>query len=176
MSGRGELHLSILIETIRREGYELQVSKPEVITKMVDGQLCEPMELLVVDIPSAHIGTVVELIGQRFGEMTDMVNYGNGYVRLEFTIPTRGLIGFRTLFLTETQGRGVMNTLLAGYEPWRGEMRSLRRGSLVAKEPGDATSYGLHNAEERGTLFITPGTRCTRAWWWASTSATATWW
>jgi GTP-binding protein len=159
VSGRGELHLSILIETIRREGYELQVSKPEVITKMVDGTLCEPVELLVVDIPAAHIGTVVELIGQRFGEMTDMVNYGNGYVRLEFTIPTRGLIGFRTLFLTETQGRGVMNTLMAGYEPWHGEMRSLRRGSLVCKEPGEATSYGLHNAEERGTLFITPGTR-----------------
>ena len=159
VSGRGELHLSIFIETIRREGYELQVSKPEVITKTVDGVLSEPVELLVVDIPSAHIGTVVELIGQRFGEMTDMVNYGNGYVRLEFTIPTRGLIGFRTLFLSETQGRGVMNTLLAGYEPWHGDMRTLRRGSLVAKEPGEATGYGLHNAEERGTLFITPGTR-----------------
>ncbi len=157
VSGRGELHLSIFIETIRREGYELQVSKPEVITKVIDGQVCEPMELLVVDIPAAHIGTVVELIGQRFGEMSDMVNYGNGYVRLEFTIPTRGLIGFRTLFLSETQGRGVMNTLLAGYQPWRGDMRSLRRGSLVAKEPGEATSYGLHNAEERGTLFISPG-------------------
>jgi GTP-binding protein len=159
VSGRGELHLSIFIETIRREGYELQVSKPEVITKVIDGKLCEPMELLVVDIPSAHIGTVVELVGQRFGEMSDMINYGNGYVRLEFTIPTRGLIGFRTQFLTETQGRGVMNTLLSGYEPWRGEMRNLRRGSLVAKEPGDATGYGLHNAEERGTLFITPGTK-----------------
>jgi GTP-binding protein len=159
VSGRGELHLSIFIETIRREGYELQVSKPEVITKIIDGKMCEPMELLVVDIPSAHIGTVVELVGQRFGEMSDMINYGNGYVRLEFTIPTRGLIGFRTQFLTETQGRGVMNTLLSGYEPWRGEMRNLRRGSLVAKEPGDATGYGLHNAEERGTLFITPGTR-----------------
>jgi GTP-binding protein len=159
VSGRGELHLSILIETMRREGYELQVSKPEVITKVIDGQVSEPMELLMVDIPSQYIGTVVEQVGQRFGEMSDMINYGTGYVRLEFTIPTRGLIGFRNLFLTETQGRGVMNTLLAGYAPWHGEMKNLRRGVLIAKEPGEAASYGLHNAENRGGLFITPGTR-----------------
>ncbi len=159
VSGRGELHLSILIETMRREGYELQVSKPEVITKVIDGQVSEPMELLVVDIPSQYIGTVVEQVGQRFGEMSDMINYGTGYARLEFTIPTRGLIGFRNLFLTETQGRGVMNTLLAGYAPWHGEMKNPRRGVLIAKEPGEAASYGLHNAENRGVLFITPGTR-----------------
>lgn len=159
VSGRGELHLSIFIETIRREGYELQVSKPEVITKTIDGQTCEPMELLVVDIPSQYIGAVVEQLGQRYGAMSDMVNYGNGYVRMEFTVPTRGLIGFHNLFLTETHGRGVMNTILAGYEPWRGELKNLRRGVLIAKEPGEATSYGLHNAENRGTLFITPGVK-----------------
>ncbi|MBU0495709.1 MAG: translational GTPase TypA [Chloroflexi bacterium] len=159
VSGRGELHLAILIETIRREGYEFQVSKPEVITKTIAGQTCEPLELLVVDIPAEYIGTVIEQIGQRFGQMTDLVNHDNGYARLEFTVPTRGLIGFRNLFLTETQGRGVMNTILAGYAPWHGELCNLRRGVLIAKEAGEATNFGLHNAENRGTLFITPGVR-----------------
>jgi GTP-binding protein len=158
VSGRGELHLAILIETMRREGYELQVSQPEVILKEIDGRRCEPMELLMVDVPEEYVGAAVEQLGRRKGEMKDMVYRENGDVHLEFLIPTRGLIGFRTDFMSLTKGTVVMNSLFAGYAPFAGEIVGARSGSLVATEMGTATAFGLHNAEVRGALFITPGT------------------
>jgi GTP-binding protein len=157
VSGRGELHLAILIETMRREGYEVQVSQPEVIYKEIDGRRCEPMELLSVDVPEEYVGAAVEQLGRRKGEMKDMVYRENGDVHLEFLIPTRGLIGFRTDFMSLTKGTVVMNSLFAGYAPYAGEIAGARSGSLVATEMGTATPFGLHNAEIRGALFIGPG-------------------
>jgi GTP-binding protein len=155
--GRGELHLSILIETMRREGYEFEVSKPEAITKMVNGKLMEPVEALTIDIKEEYIGIVNEMLSKRQAEMSDMRNDGKGNVRMEFHIPTKGLIGFRSAFLTATRGSGVMNTIFLGYEPWKKDIGSIRSGVLVASETGVSVTYGLNNAQERGLLFIGPG-------------------
>ncbi|MFT4039930.1 MAG: translational GTPase TypA [Thermomicrobiales bacterium] len=158
VSGRGELHLSVLIETMRREGYEFQVSRPEVITKTIDGVVNEPVEQLVIDTTEEYVGTVSDLLGNRRARLTDMVNDGRGAVRLEYVIPTRGLIGLRNAFLTATRGNGVMASRLVGYEPWLGPINSTRSGPLVASEGGTALSHGLANAQERGVTFIEPQT------------------
>jgi GTP-binding protein len=158
VAGRGELHLSILIETMRREGFELQVSRPEVITRQVDGETQEPIEHLVVDTTEGFVGVVTDLVGGRKARLLDMVNDGRGNVRLEFAIPTRGLIGLRNAFLTSTKGNGVLASRLIGYEPWHGPIASSRSGALVATETGVALSHGLANAQERGSTFIEPGT------------------
>ena len=158
VSGRGELHLSILIETMRREGYEFQVSRPEVITKHVDGKTVEPVEQLVIDTTDEFVGPVTELVGGRKARMLDMVNDGRSNVRLEFAIPTRGLIGLRNVFLTATKGNGVMASRLIGFEPWLGPIASTRTGALVASETGVALSHGIALAQERGITFIDPGT------------------
>lgn len=159
VSGRGELHLSILIETMRRQGYEFQVSKPKVIMKDVDGVDYEPIELLMIDVPEEFMGVVMEKLGSRKAEMVNMHSAAEGYMRLEFKIPARGLIGYRSEFLTDTKGNGIMNHIFNGHEPYKGEISSRQRGSLVAWEDGEAVTYGLYNAQERGNLFITPGTR-----------------
>ncbi|MCI7031432.1 MAG: translational GTPase TypA [Clostridium sp.] len=158
VSGRGELHLSVLIETMRREGFELQVSKPSVIFKEENGKKVEPMEHLTIDVPEEFMGAVMEKMGPRKGEMVNMTSAVNGYTRLEFSIPARGLIGFRNEFMTDTKGNGIMNHVFEGYAPYKGEIDSRSRGSIVSFEQGDAIAYGLFNAQERGRLFITPGT------------------
>jgi GTP-binding protein len=158
VSGRGELHLAVLIETIRREGYELQVSRPEVITHDVDGKVMEPIERLVIDTREQYIGAISETLAIRKARMVNMTNDGAGNVRLEYDIPTRGLIGFRNAFLTLTQGNGAMASLLLGYEPWLGPIGTSRNGALVASEAGVAVTYGLSNAQNRGQTFIEPGT------------------
>src|SRR5437588_6587415 len=158
VSGRGELHLAVLIETMRREGYELEVSRPEVITKQVEGKLLEPYEHLTIDIRDDQLGAVTEALGRRRGEMLE-IQYGRaGAVRLEFVIPTRGLIGFRNLFLTLTGGTGLMGSIGIGYPPWAGEFRDQRSGALTASAAGAPLAYGLANSQERGTIFIEPGT------------------
>jgi GTP-binding protein len=159
VSGRGELQLSILIEMMRREGYELQVSKPEVITRVEGGRTLEPIELVVIDCPEEFIGVVTEAMGRRKGQMTKMVNHGTGRVRLEFETPSRGLIGFRGEFLTETKGTGLLNTIFLRWGEWQGAMRGRATGSLVADRAGEATTYALFNLQERGTMFIRPATR-----------------
>ena len=159
VSGRGELHLSILVETMRRQGYEFQVSKPSVIYKEIDGVLMEPIEYLRIDVPAEIMGTVNEKLGQRKSDMVNMTSANQGYMRLEFRIPARGLIGYRSELLTDTKGNGIMNHVFHGYEPYKGEIPTRTRGSLVAWEDGEAVTYGLYNAQERGTLFITPGTK-----------------
>jgi GTP-binding protein len=159
VSGRGELHLSILIETMRREGYEFQVSRPEVITREVDGQVQEPIEHLVIDTTDGFVGVVTDLVGGRRSRLLDMVNDGRGNVRIEFAIPTRGLIGLRNAFLTATKGNGVLASRLLGYEPWHGPIASSRSGALVASETGVALAHGLANSQERGLTFIEPGTQ-----------------
>jgi GTP-binding protein len=156
VSGRGELHLSVLIETMRREGYEFQVSKPSVIYKHEDGKKMEPMEELTIDVPEEFMGAVMEKMGPRKAEMVNMTSAINGYTRLEFKIPSRGLIGFRNEFMTDTRGNGIMNHVLCGYEPYKGDIPERSRGSLVAFETGTAITYGLFNAQERGNLFIGP--------------------
>ena len=158
VSGRGELHLSVLIETMRREGFELQVSKPSVIFKEENGKKLEPMEYLTIDVPEEFMGPVMEKLGPRKAEMVNMTSAVNGYSRLEFKIPARGLIGFRNEFMTDTKGNGIMNHVFEGYAPYKGEIDSRSRGSIVSFEQGDAIAYGLFNAQERGRLFITPGT------------------
>jgi GTP-binding protein len=158
VSGRGELHLSILIETMRREGYEFQVSKPMVIFKEVDGKKLEPIEYLTIDVPEDFMGVVMEKLGPRKAELVNMTSAINGYSRLEFKIPARGLIGFRNEFMTDTKGNGIMNHVLDEYEEYRGEIPGRVRGSLVVFEPGTAITYGLFNAQERGSLFIGAGT------------------
>ncbi|AKA70003.1 translational GTPase TypA [Clostridium scatologenes] len=158
VSGRGELHLSVLIETMRREGYEFQVSKPSVIFKEENGKKCEPIEYLTIDVPEEFMGVVMEKLGPRKGEMVNMTSAINGYTRLEFKIPARGLIGFRNEFMTDTKGNGIMNHVLDGYEPYKGEIPERTRGSLVVFETGTSIGYGLFNAQERGTLFIEPAT------------------
>jgi len=157
VSGRGELHLSILIETMRREGYEFQVSKPEVITIEKDGVIYEPIEYLVVDVPEEYLGNVMEKLGQRKAELINMHNPSQGYVRLDYKIPARSLIGYRSEFLTDTRGNGIMNHVFHGYEPFKGEIRKRNRGVLVAWETGESVTYGLYNAQDRGSLFIGPG-------------------
>jgi GTP-binding protein len=159
VSGRGELQLAILIEMMRREGYELQVSKPEAITRNVDGAVLEPIESVVVDCPDEFIGVITEALGRRKGQMTKMVNHGTGRVRLEFEAPSRGLIGFRSEFLTETKGTGLLNTMFQRWGEWQGSLRGRATGSLVADRVGETTTYALFNLQERGTLFVRPGTR-----------------
>src|SRR5690349_16958850 len=159
VSGRGELQLAIMIEMMRREGYELQVSKPEVITRRLNGELQEPSEQVVVDCPEEFIGVVTEAMGRRKGQMTRMVNHGTGRVRMEFEAPSRGLIGFRGEFLTETKGTGLLNTLFLRFDKWMGEMKGRGTGSLVADRTGESTTYALFNLQERGTLFVRPNTK-----------------
>ena len=159
VSGRGELHLSVLIETMRRQGYEFQVSRPRVIYKEVNGVLCEPMERLTIDVPEESVGVVIEKIGIRKGEMLNMHPGLEGYVRLDFRIPARGLIGYRSEFLTDTKGNGIMNHVFDGYEEYKGDMSTRQRGAMIAWEDGDAVAYGLFNAQERGKLFIGAGTK-----------------
>ncbi len=159
VSGRGELQLAILIEMMRREGYELQVSKPEAITRKVESKTLEPIEAVVVDCPDDFIGVITEALGRRKGQMTKMINHGTGRVRLEFETPSRGLIGFRNEFLTETKGTGLLNTMFLRWGEWLGSMRGRATGSLVADRRGDTTTYALYNLQERGTLFVRSGTR-----------------
>jgi GTP-binding protein len=161
VSGRGELQLAILIEMMRREGYELQVSKPEVITKKDEktGETLEPIELVVIDVPEDFIGVVTEALGRRKGQMTKMINNGSGRVRLEYEVPSRGLIGFRGEFLTETKGTGLLNTLFLKFDKWQGTMRSRQTGSLVADRMGETNTYALYNLQERGVLFVKPQTK-----------------
>ena len=158
VSGRGELHISILIETMRREGYEFAVTRPEVILKIIDGVVCEPIERLYVDVPSLFVGTVIEALGIRRGEMLVMNNGHGDTVELEFLVPARGLIGYRSQFLTDTRGNGIMNSVFERYEPFKGEIAARGVGALVASESGTAVAYGLFNVQERGSLFIGPGT------------------
>ena len=157
VSGRGELHLSILIETMRRQGYEFQVSRPEVIYKTINGQLCEPMELLIIEVPEQYVGSVIEKLGSRKGELENMGSRNGGATHLEFKIPARGLIGYRSEFMTDTNGNGIMNQLFAGYEPYKGDIQTRERGSIVVHETGTSTGYGLFNTQDRGRLFIGPG-------------------
>ena len=155
--GRGELHLSVLIETMRREGFELLVSRPKVIFKEIDGAKCEPVERLVVNVPDESIGTVIEKLGRRKGEMTNMEPAESGHTKVEFKIPARGLIGYRTEFLTDTKGEGTMNSIFDCYEPFKGDIQARTRGVLVAWEQGTSVTYGLYNAQERGELLIGAG-------------------
>lgn len=155
VSGRGELHLSILIETMRREGFELQVGKPEVIYKEINGQVCEPMEYLTIDVPQEYMGTVMESLGTRKAELANMTEI-SGYLRMEFVIPARGLIGFRSEFLTNTKGNGIMHHLFHGYVPYKGDIPGRTRGALVAFEQGETTGYGIYSVQDRGTMFIGP--------------------
>ncbi len=159
VSGRGELHLSILAENMRREGFEFALSRPQVILKEIAGKTCEPYEALVVDIDEAHVGPIMEKIQSRRGEMTDMVNPGSGRVRIEFKIPTRGLFGIRTEFLSETRGTGLLYHTFLQYGPFRGEMASRTRGALIAKEGGDTTAYAIEPLQERSSLFLGPGVK-----------------
>ncbi|AUS98697.1 translational GTPase TypA [Clostridium thermosuccinogenes] len=159
VSGRGELHLSVLIETMRRQGYEFQVSKPSVIYKEIDGVICEPVEYLIIDVPEDYMGVVMEKLGARKAELVNMHSANQGYMRLEFKIPSRGLIGYRSEFLTDTKGNGIMNSVFHGFEPSKGEIQGRQRGSMIAWEDGEAVTYGLYNAQERGTLFIEPGVK-----------------
>lgn len=158
VKGRGELHLSILIETMRRQGYELQVSKPHVIIKEIDGVKCEPVELVLIDVPEEFVGVVIEKLGSRKAELVNMLPPDKGYTRMEFNIPTRGLIGYRSEFLSDTKGNGIINSVISGFEPWKGEIETRSHGVLVAWESGEAVTYGLYNAQDRGNLFIGPGT------------------
>jgi len=159
VKGRGELHLAILIETMRREGYEFEISKPEAITKVIEGKLVEPVEVLTIDTRDEYIGVLTEMLSKRQARMIDMRNDGQDNVRLVFQIPTKGLLGFRSAFLTSTRGESIMNSVFLGYEPRRGEIVSNRNGVLVASEPGNAITYGLNNAQGRGLTFIEPGTQ-----------------
>ena len=157
VSGRGELHLSVLIETMRREGFELLVSRPKVIIKEINGEKCEPIEDLVVNVPDESVGTVIEKLGRRKAEMTNMEPAEDGHTKIEFKIPSRGLIGYRTEFLTDTKGEGTMNHIFNGYEPYKGEIQARVRGTIVAFENGKSVTYGLYNAQDKGELFIGPG-------------------
>jgi len=156
--GRGELQLAILIEMMRREGYELAAGKPEILTKTVNGKLSEPLELLVIDCPEEYIGVTIEKLGRRKGKMEKMINHGSGRVRLEFTLPSRGLIGLRSEMLTDTKGTAILNSLFHGYIEWQGEIPTRPTGSLIADRPGKATGYALFNLQERGEMFLAPGT------------------
>ena len=157
VSGRGELHLSVLIENMRREGYEFAVSKPEVLYKEEDGRKTEPMERAIIDVPEEFSGTVIEKLSSRKGELLGMSTASGGYTRLEFSIPSRGLIGYRGEFMTDTKGNGILNTLFDGYAPYKGDIQYRKQGSLIAFETGEAITYGLYNAQERGVLFLGAG-------------------
>jgi GTP-binding protein len=159
VSGRGELHLAILLETLRREGFEFEVSRPEVITKYIGGQLCEPIEQLTVETMEQYVGPVTENLGRRLARMTNLHNDGNGNVRIEYKIPTRGLIGFRNAFMTLTRGEGLMGSTTLGYEPWLGELNNLRMGAIIATDEGVAKAFGLAVAQGRGSTFVEPQTR-----------------
>ncbi|MBA2697041.1 MAG: translational GTPase TypA, partial [Actinobacteria bacterium] len=158
VQGRGELALAILVEQMRREGYELTVGKPQVVTREIDGKLHEPVERLTIDTPEEHLGTITQLLAVRKGRMEQMVNHGTGWIRMEFVVPSRGLIGFRTEFLTETRGTGIAHHVFDGYHPWFGDIRTRQSGSLVSDRTGVATSYAMFNLQERGTLFLAPTT------------------
>lgn len=158
VQGRGELQLAVLVELMRREGYELTVGRPQVVTRELDGTLCEPVERLTIDVPEDYVGVVTQLLGLRKGRLEQMVNHGTGWARMEYVVPARGLIGFRTEFLTETRGTGLLHHVFERYEPWHGELRTRPTGSLVADRHGAVTSYALFNLQERGTLFVGPGT------------------
>jgi GTP-binding protein len=158
VQGRGELALAILVEQMRREGFELTVGKPQVVTKEVDGKVHEPVERLTIDAPEEYLGTITELLASRKGRMEQMTNHGTGWVRMEFLVPARGLIGFRTEFLTDTRGTGIAHHISEGYEPWAGEIRSRNNGSLVADRKGAATAYAMTNLQERGVMFVDPTT------------------
>ncbi|OYO16869.1 translational GTPase TypA [Enemella evansiae] len=157
VQGRGELQLAVLVEMMRRESFELTVGKPEVVTRTIDGKLHEPVERLTIDVPEEFVGTVTQLLGTRKSRLEQMVNHGTGWVRMEYIVPARGLIGFRTEFLTETRGTGLMHHVFEAYEPWAGELRTRPTGSLVADRKGVVTSYALFNLQERGTMFVGPG-------------------
>ncbi|HET8659083.1 MAG TPA: GTP-binding protein, partial [Micromonosporaceae bacterium] len=158
VQGRGELALAILVEQMRRERYELTVGKPQVVTRHVDGRLCEPVERLTIDVPEDYLGAVTQLLASRKGRMEQLVNHGTGWVRMEWLVPARALIGFRTEFLTETRGTGILHHVFEAYEPWAGELRTRPTGSLVADRSGAATAYAMYNLQERGSLFVEPGT------------------
>jgi len=158
VQGRGELQLAVLVEMMRREGYEMTVGKPHVVTREIDGVLHEPMELMTIDIPEEHVGTVTQLLATRKGRLGEMVNHGTGWVRMEYRVPARGLIGFRTEFLTETRGTGILHHVFDGYEPWQGPLRLRPTGSLVADRQGKVTTFALTGLQDRGTLFVAPGT------------------
>src|SRR5213076_336548 len=157
VQGRGELQLAILVELMRREGFELTVGKPEVLTREVDGKLCEPVERVAVDIPEEYIGVVTQLLALRKSRMEELVNHGTGWARMEYVVPARGLIGFRTEFLTESRGTGILHHVFETWEPWHGELRTRPTGSLVADRRGQATGFAIANLQERGSLFIAPG-------------------
>src|SRR5699024_598283 len=154
VQGRGEMALSVLVETMRREGFELTVGKPQVVTRTIDGKLHEPMEDMTIDVPEEHLGAVTQLMAARKGRMEQMSNHGSGWVRMQFLVPARGLIGFRTTFMTETRGSGIANSVSAGYEPWAGEIRSRHTGSLVSDRAGKATTFALLGLADRGDFFI----------------------
>ncbi|MEU7375618.1 translational GTPase TypA [Streptomyces albidoflavus] len=158
VQGRGELALAILVEQMRREGYELTVGKPQVVTKDVDGKVHEPIERITIDVPEEHMGAVTQLMGTRKGRMDNMSNHGSGWVRMEFIVPSRGLIGFRTEFLTNTRGTGIAHSIHEGHEPWFGELKTRNNGSLVADRAGSVTAFAMTNLQERGVLFVEPGT------------------
>ena len=158
VQGRGELALAILVEQMRREGYELTVGKPQVVTKIIDGKVHEPFERLTIDAPEEYLGTITQLLATRRGRMEQMINHGTGWVRMEFIVPSRGLIGFRTEFLTDTRGTGIAHHIFEGYEPWVGEISTRPSGSLIADRAGAVSAYAMTNLQERGTLFVEPGT------------------
>ena len=158
MQGRGELQLAILVELMRREGFEITVGKPQVVTRTIDGAMHEPVERLTVDVPEDYLGVVTQLMALRKGRLEQMVNHGSGWVRMDYLVPARGLIGFRTEFLTETRGTGLLHHVFDRYEPWHGELRTRPTGSLVADRSGSTTGFALANLQERGTMFVGPGT------------------
>ncbi len=158
VQGRGELALAILVEQMRREGYELTVGKPQVVTKEIDGKLHEPVERLTIDAPEEYLGAITQLLATRKGRMEQMTNHGTGWVRMELLVPARGLIGFRTEFLTDTRGTGIVHHVFEGYEPWVGELRTRNNGSLVADRTGAATAFAMTNLQERGVMFVEPTT------------------
>jgi len=158
VQGRGELQLAVLVETMRREGFELTVGKPQVVTRTIDGKLHEPMERVAIDVPADYLGVVTQLLALRFGRLAEMVNHGTGWVRMDYRVPARGLVGFRTEFVIETRGTGIIHHVFDGWEPWHGELRVRRNGSMVADRRGLTTTYALMSLEERGTMLVGPGT------------------
>ena len=157
VQGRGELALAVLVELMRREGFELTVGNPQVVTRSIDGKLCEPLERMSVDVPEEYVGVITQMLAMRKGRLEHMVNHGTGWVRMDYLVPARGLIGFRTEFLTETRGTGLVHHVFERWEPWQGELRTRPTGSLVADRRGSVAAFALFNLQERGTLFVSPG-------------------